>query len=105
MSALQRLAAITDATAAIMIEPIQGEGGVRVAASVVAEDVLVQIRLQVIRRCPSVGAVQPRLEVGDRTMRTRQVWLPADAGALVTRPVLEAQPSVYRGVAGCPSGS
>ena len=75
-------------------EPEEGlEGGVRVAAAVVAEDVLVQVGLQVLERGPAMGAVQPSLEVRDRAMGARQGGLLAGRrGALVARPVLVAKP-------------
>lgn len=48
-------------------EPEEGlEGGVRVPATFVAEDELVQIRLEVSGTRATVGAVWPGLEIRDR---------------------------------------
>ena len=48
------------------------EGGERGASTVVAEDELVEVDLQVLRRDAVVGALQPVLEVGDRAVNARQ---------------------------------
>ncbi len=51
------------------------EAGKGRAASVVAEDELVEVGRQVLGRGPAVSAVQPCLEVGDGAMRARQQLL------------------------------
>lgn len=69
------------------------EAGERGAAAVVSEDELVKVDLEVFRRDPVVGALQPGLEVGERPVGARQhpfavgealmldVWLVVEAGS------------------------
>jgi len=49
------------------------EDGHRSAAAIVAKDILVEIDRQVLVGDIAMGAVQPRLEVGDGPMRSGQV--------------------------------
>ena len=64
-------------------EPEQGlEGGHRGAATVVAEDVLVEVDGQVLVGDAAVRAVHPGLEVGDRAVRAEQQLLARRGGVL-----------------------
>jgi hypothetical protein len=53
------------------------EGCHRSAAAIVAEDVLVEVDVEVLLGDAAMGAVHPGLEVGDRSMGARQVARPA----------------------------
>ena len=70
-------------------QPEQGlEGGHRGASAVVAEDELVEVDLQVLGRDAAVGALQPGLQVGERSVGARQELLGVGAIApLLARPV------------------
>src|SRR6266511_6133271 len=69
------------------------EGGHRRAASVVAEDELVEVDLEVGVADAAVGAVHPRLEVGDRAVGTGQVGLRSGrCGPLAARAMVIAGP-------------
>jgi hypothetical protein len=67
------------------------EGGHRCAASVEAEDVLVEVDLQVRAGNAAMGSSQPALEVGDRPMDARQQML-VGVRSLAARAVLVAEP-------------
>jgi hypothetical protein len=65
---------------ALGAEPKQGlEGGHWGAAAVMAEDVLVEVDLQVGVADAAVGAVHPRLQVGDGAVGTGQEPLAGSA--------------------------
>jgi hypothetical protein len=82
------------------VEGAEAEQGLerrqRRAASVVAKDEFVEVGLQVLGRDSAVGALQPGLEVGDRTVREWQ-HLVGRRVALTARSVVKsngAQPRV-----------
>jgi hypothetical protein len=67
------------------------EGGLRRASSVLAEQELVEVHLQVLGRDAAVGALEPRLEVGDGAVSAREDELPVEVtGPLLVHVVVEA---------------
>src|SRR5215218_7060694 len=68
------------------------EGGHRVVAAVVAEDVLVEVDGQVLVADAAVSAVHPGFEVRDGAVRTREQLLAGRGRALLAPAMLVAEP-------------